>query len=83
MICPHCGKNTSLRESDQAEYARRKKANANASREKAKANGVKMGRKKKRDDNKIKALRILGFSIREIAFQTGVSTAAVQRTLND
>lgn len=52
-----------------------------ASLAKAKQNGVKLGRKKKRDDAAIKMLRDAGLSIRAIATAQGVSTSAVKRSL--
>lgn len=47
----------------------------------ARSKGVKLGRPKERDDEKIRALRGAGHSIRDIAKLTGVSTMAVQRAL--
>lgn len=43
----------------------------------------KTGRKKKRDDIRIRELRKAGLSIRKIASQVGVSTTAVQRAIKD
>lgn len=79
--CPYCSKPLSKALID---YKRRSKANnARASIAKAKANGSKMGREKVRDDAKILKLRRKGFSIRAIAWATGVSTTAVQRSLKE
>lgn len=47
----------------------------------AKKRGKKLGRPKKRDDEKIRALRNQGHSLREVARLAGVSTMAVQRSL--
>lgn len=58
-----------------------KKENPKISQLKAKMKGHKLGRPQKRDDQQIQELRKLGFSIRDIAAKTGVSTAAVQRAL--
>lgn len=59
----------------------RKVANARASSAKARMRNHRIGRKKIRNDVLIQQLRKQGFSIREIAFRTGVSTAAVQKSL--
>lgn len=79
--CKLCG-----RKITRAILARRRAAkvrNAHASRRKAKANGNKMGRRKQRDDFKIKYLRRCGLTIREIAQSVGFSTTAVQRGLRE
>lgn len=55
--------------------------NARASLLKAKKRNHKVGRKLKRDDHLIRELRSQGFSIREIAAKTAVSTTAVIRSL--
>jgi phage terminase large subunit GpA-like protein len=81
MICPYCHKDMRLKISNPEEYKRRKAANARASAAKALANGTHVGRKKIRNDEQIRHLRSLGKSIRQIAFECGVSTAAVQRGL--
>ena len=47
----------------------------------AKARGVKLGRRKERNDEAIWALRDKGMSIRQIARELGFSTTAVQRGL--
>jgi len=47
----------------------------------AKANGKKLGRPKKRDDDAIRALRGQGHTIRAIAKKVGLSVGAVQRAL--
>lgn len=47
----------------------------------AKAKGVRFGRPVSRDDGRIRALRSQGKSYRQIAKQLGVSTGAVQRSL--
>lgn len=47
----------------------------------AKRKGKKLGRPKVRDDDRIRALRAQGLSIRAIARQAGVSAMAVQRSL--
>lgn len=49
--------------------------------EHAKARGVKLGRRKLRDDEAIHKLRKSGKSIRQIAKEHNVSTTAVQRSL--
>ena len=58
-----------------------KRENAFASIAKAKANGSKLGRKKIRNDKRIRSLRAQGFTIRQIARLEKVSTGAVQRGL--
>ena len=58
-------------------------ANAHASRAKAKARGHSLGRKRRRDDQKIRKLHNKGFSIREIARQTLVSATTVQKSLKE
>jgi len=63
------------------EKQKRKIDNARASVAKAKANGNRLGRRKIRDDNQIRALRREGLSIRDIAAKIGLSTAAVQNGL--
>lgn len=60
-----------------------KHENPKVSQLKAKLRGHKLGRRKKRDDRRINKLRKEGLSIRDIAVQTGVSTAAVQRALKE
>lgn len=57
--------------------------NALNSLAKAKANGncAKMGRKKIRNDEQIRALRKTGLTMRAIAKKIGLSTTAVQRGL--
>lgn len=57
--------------------------NAHASRAKAKANGTKMGRPKKRDDKLIRELRRQGHSLRDVAIIARVSVGAVQRSIKD
>ena len=47
----------------------------------ARRRGKKLGRPKKRDDDKIRTLRSQGYSLREIAKLADVSTMAVQRSL--
>jgi DNA invertase Pin-like site-specific DNA recombinase len=49
--------------------------------EHAKARGVKLGRRKERDDEAIWSLRDKGLSIRQIAKELQISTTAVQRGL--
>lgn len=66
-----------------AEKRRRKVENALASLKKMRANGKRGGRKRTRDDNKIRALRRQGLSIRAIALLTNCSTTAVQRSLKE
>lgn len=61
----------------------KKSLNAHRSTEKRKANGVKGGRKRVRDDYLIKSLRDRGVTIREIALKAGTSTTAVQRSLEE
>ena len=58
-----------------------KSENAKVSQMKARASGIPLGRPKKRDDLIISSLRQQGLSIRDIAARTGVSTAAVQRSI--
>ncbi len=66
------------------EYKREKKQiNALHSVQKAKENGNQVGRKKVRDDSLIWRLRKEGMTIRSIAKQTGVSSASVQRSLDE
>lgn len=47
----------------------------------ARAKGKRLGRPKKRDDAKIKALRNQGLSIRQIARELCISAASIQRAL--
>ncbi len=87
MFCPHCKKEfrqqdrVPLRDIDPEEYKRRKTANAYATQKKCVERGTKRGRPTKRNDEMIWALRDKGLSLREIALQCRVSTAAVQRSL--
>ena len=80
MKCWNCGVGP-MREANYSEYKKRKIENANRSLAKAKERGTRMGRPKIRNDERIKELREKGLSIREIAYEIGMSTAAVQRGL--
>ena len=59
------------------------KMRVKAGLELARKRGKKLGRPKKRDDQKIRSLRNQGYSLREIAKLAGVSTTAVQRGLKE
>ncbi len=75
--CPFC-----LRIVDDAVLVAKKERmqrNADSSRDKAKANGNKTGRKKKRDDEKIRLCRKRGMSIEEIASLFNISTRTVSK----
>ncbi len=61
----------------------KKRANALASVRKAIERGSHLGRKRKRNDKAIWKLRDKGLSMRAIAKLEGVSTTAVQRSLNE
>lgn len=78
--CPYCYQQINWDELI-AEKRRRKTENANNSRIKARKNGTKLGRPKKRDDELIYELRKQGLSYSSIAAKAGVSTAAVHRSL--
>jgi DNA invertase Pin-like site-specific DNA recombinase len=58
-----------------------KSDNARNSLAKAKANGVKIGRKRTIDYDKAKALRMAGFSIRKIAKEMKCPASTVQRAI--
>lgn len=80
-ICPHCGKETTLRIANPELYKKRKIENARNSIIKAKSNGTKMGRPKVRDDQVIAELRRQGKSIRAIAAIVGTSSSTVFQSL--
>ena len=47
----------------------------------AKAKGIRLGRPKERDDDKVQKLRAQGLSQRQIAHQLGISKGSVQNAL--
>lgn len=77
--CPYCKRQFTAKEI--VERRQKRIQNALDSRNKAKANGNKLGRKKIRDDLSIRKLRALGYTIRFIANLQGISTASVMRAL--
>ncbi len=82
MICNHCGKEiVPLKISDPAEYKRRKSDNALLSLAKAKANGTRMGKKRKMDYPKIRELRAKGLTFKEISRELNCSTSPIQAAL--
>ncbi len=82
MICNHCGeKVVPLKYSNPAEYKRRKAENAILSVAKARANGTRMGKKRKMDYEKIRELRAKGLTFREISIELNCSTSPIQAAL--
>lgn len=77
--CRHCGKAFTKKELEQKKN--QKSDRIKAAMADAKARGEQVGAIKKRDDNKIRALRSQGLTMREIALALGVSTMPVQAAL--
>lgn len=82
MICKYCFSEYDVEVRAKTAYEK-KRQNAINSAMKAKANGNKGGRKKIRDDKKIRQLRLSGLTIRQIAAEVNLSTTAVQRSLKE
>ena len=79
--CPRCLRPITL---DVLSNKRRIKIeNALASVQKAKANGTRVGPKRRRPSERIKELRKNGLTIRAIAREIGMSTRSVQAGLED
>lgn len=80
-ICMAC--NRPFTEEEKLFRLEERRQNVLNSRNKARANGKSLGRKKRGDTELIKRLREQGYSIRGIARLSGVSTTAVSTSLKD
>lgn len=81
MICPHCKKDTVLKNSDPEEYKRKQRANMERCRLKRAANGSQIGAVRKFDYGKIRELHMNGLSLRKIAHRIGCSCTTVVAAL--
>lgn len=80
-LCPHCGKPTTLKHYNFAEYKKRKSDNARRSLLKRKANGGNIGRPLTWDRDKIIELHKQGLSMSEIVGVVKCSKATVFRVI--